>query len=113
YNTEMEAGVAISEKVAENTLIVPKGGQYKVILPDGTAVWMNSDSKLVYPVRFDGKMRKVTLWGEAYFDVAKNAAQPFVVKADDVEIKVFGTQFNIRTYDDDGGTSATLIEGRI
>ncbi len=93
-----------------NTVLIPAGGEYRLILADGTKVWMNSKSELRYPIEFNGTERKVYLKGEAYFEVAKNASMPFIVKTDKAEVKVLGTHFNVSAYTDDE-TKATLIEG--
>lgn len=99
--------------VTFNTLTTPRGGQYKILLPDGTAVWMNSASSLTYPTAFNEKERIVTLSGEAYFDVASNARQPFKVKVGQTTVDVLGTGFNIHAYTDEPAITTTLVEGSI
>jgi transmembrane sensor len=99
--------------VAMNTLIVPKGGQYEVVLPDGTKVWMNAASSLVFPIQFTGNKRIVTLKGEAYFEVAKNTKMPFTVQLDQMQVEVLGTHFNIMAYADEPAVRTTLIEGSV
>ena len=97
-----------------NTLRTPVGGYYKVVLADGTKVWLNAASELRYPANFRNlKQRKIELTGEAYFEVAKDSAHPFIVQTDDQQIKVLGTHFNIDAYHDDGGSKTTLLEGSI
>lgn len=96
-----------------NTIQVPKGGEYELILPDGTHVWINSDTKLTFPVAFDSNKREVTLAGEAYFDVTKDPKRPFMVKTENIEIKVLGTQFNVQAYPDDNKIETTLCEGSV
>ncbi|NQX42572.1 protein of unknown function [Pedobacter steynii] len=96
-----------------NTITTPKGGLYQVILPDGTKVWLNAASSLKYPVQFASQERRVTLTGEAYFEVSKRKAQPFVVNTDQQTVKVLGTHFNINSYPDYRQTSTTLLEGRV
>jgi transmembrane sensor len=96
-----------------NTITIPRGGQYQVILPDGSKVLLNSASSLTYPIQFKGRQRSVTLKGEAYFEVAKNKTMPFVVTANDVEVRVLGTHFNISAYGDDATTTTTLLEGAV
>lgn len=91
-DTDDEAGID-----SENQLIIPRGGEYSVRLSDGTTVWLNSGTELKYPVRFSGRQRRVYLKGEAYFQVAHNAKQAFIVATDDIEVKVYGTEFNINT----------------
>jgi len=96
-----------------NTLSTPKGGQYQLILSDGTKVWLNAASSITYPTSFKSGERKVSLKGEAYFDVAKNKKQPFKVITDRQELTVLGTQFNINSYDDEPETKTTLLEGSV
>ncbi|MRG45275.1 DUF4974 domain-containing protein [Chitinophaga sp. SYP-B3965] len=96
-----------------NTLSIPRGGQYRITLPDGTIVWLNSATSLTWPVTFNGKERVVLLSGEAYFDVAKNSEQPFKVKAGHAEILATGTSFNISAYEDEDKVSTTLVEGGV
>jgi len=97
-----------------NTLSVPRGGEYQVVLPDGTKVWMNAASTLRYPTRFTGNERKVFLNGEAYFEVAKNARMPFRVIVDtDMTVQVIGTHFNIKAYSDEDEVKTTLVEGLV
>lgn len=97
-----------------NTIETPRGGQYQIRLPDGTAVWLNAASKLIYPVNFRGsRERRVQLEGEAYFEVAGDKAHPFVVKTGRQEVTVLGTQFNINGYKEEAVINTTLLEGRI
>lgn len=102
-----------NEKLSYNTISVPKGGQYQLVLPDGTHVWMNSASSLRYPTRFEGSERQVELNGEAYFEVAKDKAHPFHVSVNNMEVQVLGTHFNIMGYKDEGVTKTTLLEGAV
>ncbi|MDT3401948.1 FecR family protein [Mucilaginibacter terrae] len=96
-----------------NTLITPRGGQYHVRLSDGTEVLLNSESKLEFPVGFTGNERKVTLTGEAYFEVAKNKQKPFIVTTAGQDVQVLGTKFNISNFAEDGGPVTTLTEGSV
>ncbi|MBW8687100.1 FecR family protein [Chitinophaga rhizophila] len=97
-----------------NTLSTPRGGQFKVVLPDGTAVWLNAATSLRYPTAFTGSERVVTLKGEAYFEVAKNPQQPFRVQVDDrAVVEVLGTNFNIHAYSDESPISTTLLDGKV
>lgn len=96
-----------------NTLITPRGGEYAVILPDGTKVWLNADSRLYYPTRFTGNERKVELKGEAYFEVVHNAAQPFEVIVNGLKVTDIGTRFDIRAYGDEPAIKTTLVEGKV
>jgi transmembrane sensor len=98
---------------AANALITPRGGQYEVVLEDGTRVWLNAGSSLKYPATFSGNERHVELKGEAYFEVAKNAARPFFVKTDRQTVEVLGTHFNINSYTDEKATRTTLLEGSV
>jgi len=98
---------------AFNTLSVPRGGQYRLILPDGTKIWLNSASSVRYPVAFTGDMRKVIITGEVYLEVAKDAGRPFVVATRSAEITVLGTSFNINAYDDEPAVNTTLVEGSV
>ncbi|NOW93518.1 FecR family protein [Mucilaginibacter sp. SG564] len=98
---------------AFNTIMVPRGGEYQLILADGSKVWMNSASTLKYPTTFIGKERKVYLTGEAYFEVAKNTAMPFIVKTNKADVQVLGTHFNVMAYDDELNCKTTLLEGSV
>lgn len=94
-----------------NTLVVPKAGTYRIVLPDGTKVWVNAMSELRFPVKFDKRERKVYLKGEAYFEVAKEAERPFRVEASHTTVDVLGTHFNINAYSE--VTSTTLLSGSV
>ena len=96
-----------------NSIATPKGGQYQIILPDGTRVWLNAASALKYPVAFTGTARKVELTGEAYFEVAKNKAKPFIIHTAKQEVTVLGTHFNINAYADEPNTRTSLLEGSV
>jgi transmembrane sensor len=97
--------------IAMNTMETPRGGTYYVELADGTKVWLNAASKLVYPSAFSGADREVTLTGEAVFAVKPNKAMPFHVKAEGHTFRDIGTEFNINTYADEPDIKATLLEG--
>ncbi len=96
-----------------NQLIVPRGGLYLLVLSDGTRVWMNSDSRLKYPVMFSSNKREVILSGEAYFDVVKDKSAPFIVKTESGNIEVLGTEFNIKCYSDEDALVTTLVNGKV
>ena len=96
-----------------NTMETPRGGIYQIYLPDGTHVWLNSATKLTYPVAFIGHERRVELSGEAYFEVAHNPAKPFKVISKDQEIEVLGTHFNVNAYADEPNFKTTLLKGSI
>lgn len=96
-----------------NTLATPRGGQYRVVLADGTKVWLNSTSSLRFPERFSTGQRVVELSGEAYFEVAHDQQHPFVVKTADMDVKVLGTSFNVMAYPNEPQHRTTLIEGSV
>jgi len=102
---------------AHNTLTTPRGGQYRLILPDGTAVWLNAASSITYPTAFTGNERTVQITGEAYFEVQKDMDRPFKVKfitgADSGVVEVLGTGFNINAYTDEDAVRTTLLEGSV
>jgi transmembrane sensor len=100
-------------EVMENTLTTRRKEQYKVVLADGTNVWLNASSSIKYPTQFNGKYRDVTVTGEAYFEVAHNAAKPFRVISATQTIEVLGTHFNVNTYADEPAVSTTLLEGSV
>lgn len=101
------------EAVVYNTVTVPAGGEYQLLLADGTRIWMNAVSRLRFPVRFSGKQREVFLEGEAYFEVVKNKQQPFIVHTSRGSIEVLGTGFNVRDYKDENKVVTTLVEGKV
>ena len=94
------------------TLVVPKGGTYKVRLSDGTDVWLNADTRLKYPLNFSGNERLVELEGEAYFEVTKNE-HPFIVSSEGQRVQVLGTKFNVNTHEKYNGTKTSLLEGKV
>lgn len=96
-----------------NTITTPRGGQYQVVLEDGTRVWLNAASSIKFPQAFTGTTREVELSGEAYFEVAKNKAKPFIVQANGTKVQVFGTHFNINAYADNNSITTTLLEGSV
>jgi ferric-dicitrate binding protein FerR (iron transport regulator) len=106
-------GENAGKPVSFNTLSTPRGGQYQVTLPDGTVVWMNAASKLIFPTAFKGKDRTVKLMGEAYFEVAANDHQPFIVSVNNMEVKVLGTHFNVMAYEEDRVIKTTLLQGMV
>lgn len=102
------AGLALRNKVS-----TPRGGQYRVDLADGSRVWLNAASSLVFPVDFNGNERVVELEGEAYFEVAHKDDQPFIVKASQTTVQVLGTHFNVSAYGDETFQKTTLLEGKV
>jgi hypothetical protein len=102
-----------SKEISINTISTPKGGQYQVVLPDGSKVWLNAASSISFPTVFAGTERRVQIKGEAYFEIAKNASMPFIVSANATEVKVYGTHFNIMAYEDENAIKTTLLEGSV
>lgn len=101
------------EKEEYNTLVIPKGGEYNLVLADGTSVKLNADSKLRFPDKFMGKERRVQLEGEALFHVEKDTDHPFIVETESGEVKVLGTVFNLNAYPDEEFVQTTLVEGKV
>jgi len=99
--------------VIENTLFTPRGGQYQVVLADGTKVWLNAASSLRFPSDFRGSQRAVELTGEAYFEVAKNKHKPFLVKVGEMQVNVLGTHFNVNAYTEESSIKTSLLEGSV
>ena len=99
--------------LAYNIMRVPRGGEFKVRLQDGTLVYMNSETELKYPVRFVGKERRVYLSGEAYFEVQRDTTKPFIVVMNGNEVRVLGTEFNVRSYEDEKCQFTTLVAGKV
>jgi len=96
-----------------NTIVVPKKGEYKIRLNDGTLIYINSESRLQFPEKFSKNKRIVYLEGEAYFKVAHDSNKPFVVKTQDMDVLVLGTEFNLKAYKDENFCSTTLIKGKV
>lgn len=100
-----------------NTLSTPRGGQYRLLLPDGSQVWLNAASSISYPTAFTGSERSVTITGEAYLEIAPNATMPFRVKVNapqgQKDVLVLGTHFNIKAYEDETTVTTTLLEGSV
>ncbi len=114
YNMLSNQQETTTLKVQYNTIETPRGGRYRLRLPDGTNVWLNSASRLTYPSSFSGHAtRKVELSGEAYFEVAKDKTHPFLVKTIMQEVEVLGTQFTISSYEDEPAVKTTLLEGSV
>ena len=113
YNTIQTENKKIrNKKVQIHRLSIPRGETFKVVLSDGTEVLLNSDSRLSYPTVFKGKERVVSLEGEAYFNVTKNTEHPFIVKSGNVQVRVLGTEFNVRSYSPID-VRVTLITGKV
>ena len=114
YNTTNEK----TTEVLYNTLTTPRGGQYQLVLPDGSKVWLNAASSIRYPTAFSGSTRQVDITGEAYFEISKDANRSFTVRVGSPagakgEIKVLGTHFNVNAYDDEPAMRTTLLEGAV
>jgi hypothetical protein len=100
-------------QIIYNTLTTPRGGQYQLVLPDGSKVWLDASSSIIYPTDFAGTERKVKMTGQAYFEVAKNEKLPFIVQRGEMSIQVLGTHFNVNAYEDDSTVNTTLLEGTV
>jgi transmembrane sensor len=106
------------DALSYNTLATPRSGQYRLILPDGSKVWLNSESSIHYPIAFAENERRVQITGEAYFEVAKlklNSGErvPFIVEKGDMQVEVLGTHFNVNAYNDESAIKTTLLEGKV
>jgi len=110
--TESNA-TATNTKYVTNRLTIPRGGEYQLVLPDGSRVWLNSESELTYTVPFSPSERHVNLKGEAYFEVAHHNNKPFTVTTSSQTIQVLGTQFDVSAYADDKSIVTTLVEGKV
>lgn len=102
-----------TNEVLYNTISTPRGGKYEVKLPDGSQVWLNSFSSLRFPTAFVGRERRVEITGEAYFEIAKNKAIPFIVSVQNAEVQVLGTHFNVMAYNEEASLETTLLEGAV
>jgi ferric-dicitrate binding protein FerR (iron transport regulator) len=102
-----------TKDVQYNTVTTPRGGQYQIVLADGSRVWLNSSSSIRFPTRFTGAGREVSVTGEVYFEIAPNRGIPFVVKAGKVSVQVLGTHFNVMAYPDEPAVKTTLLEGSV
>ena len=105
--------IDLGETAEYHTLKVPRGGEYTLVLADGSKVFLNAESSLKYPVLFSGDLRKVKLEGEAYFEVKRNPEKPFVVDIGGMQVNVLGTTFGIRAYADEREIRTTLVSGRV
>lgn len=102
-----------SSEVFYNTMTTPKGRQYSLVLADGSKVWLNAASSITFPTAFEGNERRVSITGEAYFEIAHNAKMPFIVQKGEMSIQVLGTHFNVNSYDDENSINVTLLEGLV
>lgn len=114
YQVQGESSEGAKAEITYNTISTPRGGQYQVVLSDGSKVWLNASSSLKFPSSFEGTaVRQVEMTGEAYFEVAKDKSRQFVVRSAEQNVTVLGTHFNINSYKDDGAVRTTLLEGRV
>lgn len=110
YESQQEVN---KNTVVNNHLVIPKGRTYQLHLEDGSRIWLNAESELIYPEQFIGDKREVILVGEAFFEIAPDTEKPFLVKTKGIEIKVLGTSFNVSCYGKDNTISTTLVEGSV
>ncbi len=104
---------AKTRAIGYHTLSTPRGGQFRLILPDGSRIWLNAASSITYPLVFTGRERKVAVSGEVYMEIAKDAARPFKVAVNGMEVAVLGTRFNINAYNDEEMMRTTLLDGAV
>lgn len=104
---------SVSDVIVQNQLITAKGSKGRFTLPDGSVVWLNSETKLTYPNQFTGNRRFVSLEGEAYFEVAKDAKKPFVVQAGEIDVEVLGTCFDLDSYSSGEFVETALLNGSV
>ncbi|GAA0554619.1 FecR family protein [Chitinophaga japonensis] len=113
HNGRLQYAAGNGEAIGYNKLTVPRGGQFHVVLPDGSGVWLNAASSLRYPTAFTGKERVVEMEGQGYFEIAPDPGRPFIVKVNTTEVQVLGTRFDIMAYPDEGSLNTTLLEGAV
>jgi ferric-dicitrate binding protein FerR (iron transport regulator) len=113
FNKQSSLKLVNTQSLAYNQIIVPLGAKSQVILSDGSKVWLNAGSKLKYPVSFLNGSREVFLEGEAFFDVTKINHKQFIVKTSNLNIKVYGTQFNVKAYSEENQIQTTLVKGSV
>ena len=114
FKIESAAKIPAPEKIAQSEVSTKSGSRTKIQLPDGSSVWLNGSSKLVYDNKHFGEtLREVTLTGEGYFDVVKNKEKPFIIHANKINIRVLGTVFNVKAYPGEKNTETSLIRGSI
>jgi ferric-dicitrate binding protein FerR (iron transport regulator) len=100
-------------RLSHNTICTKPGSKTSIRLPDGSRVWLNADSKITYSGDFQGAVREVYLWGEAFFDVAKDLSRPFIIHTSAIDLKVLGTAFNVRSYVNEKETETSLVHGSV
>lgn len=109
----MASGNKNEHAIEYNMLVTPRGRQQQLVLGDGTKVWLDAGSSIRFPTTFTQSNREVTITGEAYFEVAKNPLQPFIVHVNDASIEVLGTHFNVMAYNNEPALETTLLEGAV
>lgn len=109
----MLSGIERRNSLQTNQVGTKKGSKSHIVLPDGSSVWLNSDSKITYADNFEGDTREVTLEGEAFFDVVRNPSKPFIIHTGAMDVKVLGTEFNVRSYPTETTTETALLRGLI
>lgn len=112
YQAIQDQGLAVAGEVESHTVTIPRGKDFRIVLADGTQVWLYADSRITYPSHFVGAERRVVLHGQAYFKVAKDEAHPFVIHTDQLDARVLGTELNVRSYER-GGAHVALINGKV
>lgn len=112
YQAIQDQGLAVASEVESHTVTIPRGKDFRIVLADGTQVWLYADSRITYPSHFVGAERRVVLHGQAYFKVAKDEAHPFVIHTDQLDARVLGTELNVRSYER-GGAHVALISGKV
>ncbi len=113
YKGTNNGSMVLVDSMMYNTIVIPRKGEYKIVLSDGTTIWLNAESKLKYPQKFKGKERRVFLQGEAYFEVTHNNNMPFVVETEAQELTVLGTKFNIVAFPEESTVQSTLVSGSV
>ncbi|MBN9386339.1 MAG: FecR family protein [Chitinophagaceae bacterium] len=113
YRTAASHEVRAASELVYNKITTPRGGQYKVTLPDGSKVWLNAASSLRFPTAFTGDDRTVELSGEAYFEIEKDKRKPFYVQTGHTKVAVLGTSFNVMAYEEEGVIRTTLLDGAV
>ncbi|MFI5139553.1 MAG: FecR family protein [Sphingobacteriales bacterium] len=113
YSANNQQNIGSNPVIVYNTVTTPRGGEYQIVLSDGTKAWLNAASSLKFPTAFQGTARNVEITGEVYFEVAKNKNMPFKVFSNGAEVEVLGTHFDVMAYQDEPETKATLLEGSV
>jgi len=112
-NNQVKVKTSAATPKGWNKIITPRGGEYNLVLADGTIVYINSETQLDFPVEFENDRRVVCLKGEAYFQVAQKSGCPFIVKTERMDVRVTGTEFNLKAYADESSVQTTLVKGKV